>query len=69
MEMTSAKLREKYKGRVNFLFQTIWITCTLAGILLALWHLPLGLSIPVGIFAIIIALQIWGQWDKPGSEG
>jgi len=66
--MKSEELREKYKGRINFLFQTTWITCTLIGLSAALFHLPWRFSVPLTIGALIFALQMWGQWDEPGSD-
>ena len=64
----SEKLREKYKGSVNSLFQTTWVSITLGGLSFALYHLPWALSVPVIVLSIIVALQMWSRWDEPSGD-
>ena len=64
----SERFRERYKSRVNVMFQTAWIVITFAGLGYALSHLPWGLSVLVVVVSVIIAVQMWGQWDEPAGE-
>ena len=62
------ELRERYKSPVNAVFQATWIGITVTGLGFALSHLPWALSVPVIVFCIIVALQMWARWDEPAGD-